>query len=193
MTDLLLIFITACLANNLVLDHLLAVDPVEAMGNRIEAALSLGLAMMVFAPLVTVLGHALYVYWLPALGLEYLGLPALLLLVVAGVTLGTALLRRCNPCLHRRIADLVPLLLLNTALPAVALLGSARTDDPAGAFLLGLGSAAGVLIVVTAFAALQDRLAAADVPLPFQGVAIRLIALGLFAMAFMGFAGVRAI
>ena len=39
------------------------------------------------------------------------------------------------------------------------------------------------------FAALRERLAAADVPLPFRGASIALITAGLMSLAFMGFAG----
>jgi electron transport complex protein RnfA len=36
---------------------------------------------------------------------------------------------------------------------------------------------------------MRERLAAADVPLPFQGGAIAMITAGLMSLAFMGFAG----
>ena len=39
------------------------------------------------------------------------------------------------------------------------------------------------------FAAVRERLAAADVPQPFQGAAIALVTAGLMSLAFMGFAG----
>jgi electron transport complex protein RnfA len=43
--------------------------------------------------------------------------------------------------------------------------------------------------VLVLFAAVRERVAVADVPLPFQGNAIALITAGLMSMAFMGFAG----
>jgi electron transport complex protein RnfA len=36
---------------------------------------------------------------------------------------------------------------------------------------------------------MRERIAAADVPLPFRGPAIGLITAGLMSMAFMGFSG----
>ena len=39
------------------------------------------------------------------------------------------------------------------------------------------------------FAALRERLAAADVPTPFKGASIAMITAGLMSMAFMGFTG----
>jgi electron transport complex protein RnfA len=39
------------------------------------------------------------------------------------------------------------------------------------------------------FAALRERVTAADVPVPFRGAAIALVTAGLMSLAFMGFSG----
>ena len=44
-------------------------------------------------------------------------------------------------------------------------------------------------LVLVLFAAMRERLAVADVPVPFQGVSIALVTAGLMSLAFMGFAG----
>ena len=44
-------------------------------------------------------------------------------------------------------------------------------------------------LVLILFSAMRERLAAADVPLPFKGGAIAMITAGLMSLAFMGFAG----
>ncbi|MDN5936586.1 MAG: electron transport complex subunit RsxA, partial [Nitrosospira sp.] len=53
----------------------------------------------------------------------------------------------------------------------------------------GFGAALGFSLVLILFAALRERISAAEVPRSFQGSAIGLITAGLMAMAFMGFAG----
>ena len=45
------------------------------------------------------------------------------------------------------------------------------------------------ILVLVFFAALRERIAVADVPLPFRGASIGLITAGLMALAFMGFSG----
>jgi electron transport complex protein RnfA len=55
--------------------------------------------------------------------------------------------------------------------------------------LYGFGAAIGFSMVLVIFAGMRERLAAADVPVAFQGAAIGLITAGLMSMAFMGFAG----
>jgi electron transport complex protein RnfA len=44
-------------------------------------------------------------------------------------------------------------------------------------------------MVMILFAAVRERVAAADVPEAFRGPAIALVTAGLMSMAFMGFAG----
>ena len=189
MADLLLIFLGACLVNNLVLDHMLAVDPAVALAGKIEAAADAGLAMLTLAPVATVLGHVLSVHILQPLGLGYLDLVALVLITIAAMTLGMLLLHRISPRLHDRITDIVPLLLVNCSVLGIVLLNLLETQGTAAAIVFGLGAAGGVFITVSALAGIQDRLAGADVPSPFRGVAILLITLGLFSMALMGFSG----
>jgi electron transport complex protein RnfA len=43
--------------------------------------------------------------------------------------------------------------------------------------------------VLVLFAAMRERLAIADIPVPFKGAAIGMVTAGLMSLAFMGFAG----
>jgi electron transport complex protein RnfA len=53
----------------------------------------------------------------------------------------------------------------------------------------GFGAAVGFSMVLILFSAIRERVAAADVPLPFRGSAIALVTAGLMSLAFMGFSG----
>jgi electron transport complex protein RnfA len=55
--------------------------------------------------------------------------------------------------------------------------------------IYGLGGALGFTLVLILFAAMRERLEAADTPKPFKGVSIAMITAGLMSLAFMGFAG----
>jgi Na+-translocating ferredoxin:NAD+ oxidoreductase subunit A len=43
--------------------------------------------------------------------------------------------------------------------------------------------------VLILFSAIRERIAAADVPVPFRGTAIAMITAGLMSLGFMGFSG----
>ncbi len=47
----------------------------------------------------------------------------------------------------------------------------------------------GFALVIVLFAAIRERLDAADIPLPFRGMAIVLMTAGMMSLAFMGFSG----
>ena len=55
--------------------------------------------------------------------------------------------------------------------------------------LFGFGGSVGFSLVLILFAALRERMEAADVPGPFKGSAIAMVTAGLMSLAFMGFAG----
>ena len=55
--------------------------------------------------------------------------------------------------------------------------------------LYGFGAAVGFTLVLIIFAALRERLDAADVPAPFKGTPAALMTAGILAIAFMGFGG----
>ena len=55
--------------------------------------------------------------------------------------------------------------------------------------LYGFGAGAGFSLVLIFFSAMRERLAAADIPAPFEGAAIAMITAGLMSLAFMGFGG----
>jgi electron transport complex protein RnfA len=71
----------------------------------------------------------------------------------------------------------------------VALLNVQEQHSFIESALYGFGAAIGFSFVLVIFAAMRERIAAADVPTPFQGAAIGLITAGLMSMAFIGFAG----
>jgi electron transport complex protein RnfA len=47
----------------------------------------------------------------------------------------------------------------------------------------------GFSLVLILFAAMRERIAVADVPMPFKGASIAMITAGLMSLAFMGFTG----
>ena len=84
----------------------------------------------------------------------------------------------------RRLVGLVAIDVLG-----LALLNVSNQHDFAQSVIYGLGGGLGFSLVLALFASLRERLAAADVPLPFRGIAIAMITAGLMSLAFMGFSG----
>ena len=60
MTDLILIFISTLLINNLVLSYFLGICPFLGVSNKIESALGMGLAVTFVMTLATSIGWLIY-------------------------------------------------------------------------------------------------------------------------------------
>jgi Na+-translocating ferredoxin:NAD+ oxidoreductase subunit A len=71
----------------------------------------------------------------------------------------------------------------------IPLLNAQESHTFMESLVFGFGGALGFTLVMVMFAAMRERLEAADVPLPFRGASIALITAGIISIAFMGFAG----
>jgi electron transport complex protein RnfA len=81
------------------------------------------------------------------------------------------------------------LITTNCAVLGVALLNINKEHSFLQSLFYGFGAAVGFSLVLVLFAAMRERLAVADVPVPFRGAAIGMVTAGLMSLAFMGFAG----
>lgn len=189
MTESLLILLGAILVNNFVLVQFLGLCPFMGVSGKLETALSMALATTFVLTLASASSHLVYHYLLVPLGLEYLNIIAFILVIAALVQFTEILVRHSSPLLHRVLGVFLPLITSNCAVLGVALLNVGAARSFTGAVLYGLGAALGFSLVLVMFAALRERLAAADVPLPFRGPAIAMVTAGLMALAFMGFTG----
>ena len=98
-------------------------------------------------------------------------------------------MEKTSPLLYRVLGVFLPLITVNCAVLGVALLNTQKTHNFFESTMYGFGGAVGFSLVLILFSAMRERLAAADVPLPFKGAAIGMITAGLMSLAFMGFAG----
>lgn len=193
MSELFVIFISTCLVNNLVLNHLLGLPPGIALSRKLDIALGLAAAMILILTVTAAVTFPVNRLLLEPLGLEYLEPAALLLVIALGLAVLDLSLRHGRPAWHARIGVFFPLTYINSAVMGTVLLNVGHAYGFAGAVCFGLGSGVGYGLVITMLTAMEERLAVADIPVPFQGISIILITLGIMSMAFMGFTGLVAL
>ena len=189
MTDFMLILLGAILVNNFVLVHFLGLCPFMGVSNKLETAMSMSLATTFVLTLASVASWLTYRLILEPFDLEYLQIIAFILVIAGLVQFTEMLVRRTSPLLYRVLGVFLPLITTNCAVLGVALLNITASRSFVEATLYGAGAALGFSLVLVLFAAMRERLAAADVPAPFKGPAIGMITAGLMSLAFMGFAG----
>jgi electron transport complex protein RnfA len=189
MRDILLIIIGTVLVNNFVLVKFLGLCPFMGVSKKLDAAFGMGLATTFVLTLSSIAAWSVEHWLLAPLGIEFLRTIAFIVVIAAVVQFTELVVQRTSPLLHQLLGIYLPLITTNCAVLGVALLNVQQSHTLLQSAFYGFGAALGFALVLTMFAAMRERIAAADVPLAFRGAPIGLITAGLLALAFMGFTG----
>ncbi len=184
-----LILISTILVNNFVLVKFLGLCPFMGVSRKVETATGMGLATTFVLTLSAVSSYLINEYLLIPLGLEYLRTIAFILVIAAVVQFTEMVVHKTSPLLYNVLGIFLPLITTNCAVLGVALLNVQEAHGFVESALYGFGAAVGFSVVLILFSAIRERIAAADVPLPFRGSAIAMITAGLMSLGFMGFTG----
>ena len=188
-SDLALFLVGAVLVNNFVLVQFLGLCPFMGVSSKLESALGMAMATTFVLTLTSTCTHLVFRYVLAPLGLQYLQTISFILVIAAVVQFTEMFVRKTSPLMYKVLGVFLPLITVNCAVLGVALLNVNKHHDFLHSVLYGFGAAAGFSLVLVLFAAMRERIAAADVPQPFRGAAIGMITASLMSLAFMGFAG----
>jgi len=189
MSDLILILVGTVLVNNFVLVRFLGLCPFMGVSRNIEAAFGMSMATAFVLTLSSAIAYLLHEYVLVPLELQYLRTISFILVIAASVQFTEIMVRKQSPLLHQVLGIYIPLIATNCAVLGVALLNVQEAEGFIQSVFYGFGAAGGFALVLVLFAAIRERLQAADIPRPFRGTAIALMTAGIMSLAFMGFSG----
>ena len=189
MSEYLLLFISTVLVNNFVLVKFLGLCPFMGVSKKLEPAVGMGLATAFVLTLTSALSYLVDHWLLIPLDIAYLRTMAFILVIAVVVQFTEMVVHKTTPDLYRLLGIYLPLITTNCIVLGLALLNVTERHDFLQSVVYGLGGGLGFSLVLMLFATLRERLAAADVPLPFRGIAIAMITAGLMSLAFMGFTG----
>jgi electron transport complex protein RnfA len=188
MENYLLILIGTVFVNNIVMSKMLGLCPFMGVSRKLETALGMGAATTFVLTLASGLSHLIDTY---LLGQELAYLRTLsFIVVIAGIVGFTEMfIKKTSPVLFRVLGIYLPLITTNCAVLGIPLLNVQEQHGFVESLVFGMGGALGFTLVLVLFAAMRERLEAADVPAAFKGTSIAMISAGLMSLAFMGFAG----
>ena len=189
MADYALILISTILVNNIVLVKFLGLCPFMGVSRKLETAMGMALATTFVLTLSSISSYLINEYLLSPLGIEFLRTISFIFVIAVVVQFTEMVVHKTSPLVYQVLGIFLPLITTNCAVLGVALLNVQEQHGFLESALYGFGAAVGFSMVLIIFASMRERLAAADVPVVFQGAAIGLITAGLMSMAFMGFAG----
>lgn len=189
MTEFLLLLISTVLVNNFVLVQFLGLCPFMGVSGKLETAIGMSMATTFVLTIASLSSYLVEQYILSPLGLTYLRTVSFILVIAVVVQFTEMVVNKTSPTLYRLLGIFLPLITTNCAVLGVALLNINKEHGFVESVLYGFGAAVGFSIVLILFSAMRERLAVADVPVPFKGPAIAMITAGLMSLAFMGFTG----
>ncbi|MBR1916547.1 MAG: NADH:ubiquinone reductase (Na(+)-transporting) subunit E [Bacteroidaceae bacterium] len=200
------LFTRSIFVDNMIFAFFLGMCSYLAVSKSVKTAFGLGIAVT-FVLLVTVpvdwllQTKVLSEDGLLSIDLSYLSF-ILFIAVIAGIVqLVEMVVERFSPSLYAALGIFLPLIAVNCAIMGASLFMQQRINlDPASTQYIGgigdciayaLGSGIGWLLAIVSLAAIREKMAYTDVPKNLRGLGITFITVGLMAMAFMCFSGMK--
>ena len=196
--DYLSLFVKSIFVDNMIFAFFLGMCSYLAVSKNVKTALGLGIAVT-FVLIVTLpVNYLLENYVLKAdaliegVDLSFLAF-ILFIAVIAGIVqLVEMILERFSPSLYASLGIFLPLIAVNCAIMGASLFMQQRHFLNIGeAATYAFGSGIGWLLAIVGLAAIREKMAYSDVPAPLKGLGITFITVGLMAMAFMCFSGLK--
>lgn len=197
MKELMLILVGAALVNNVVLSQFFGLCPFLGVSKQVKTAASMGAAVIFVITISSAVASLIYDFILVRFHLEYLQTIVFILVIAALVQLVEMFLKKASPGLYQALGVYLPLITTNCAVLGVVLqnvqkeyvFASMGWSALAVSVVNGFGTALGFTIAIVIMAGIRERIAYNDIPKPFQGAPIVLLAACLMAIAFFGFSG----
>jgi Na+-transporting NADH:ubiquinone oxidoreductase subunit E len=125
------------------------------------------------------------------LDLVFLGFISYIGVIAAIVQVLEMILDRFFPPLYNALGIFLPLITVNCAILAASLFMEQREYNFTESCVYGLGAGVGWGLAIAALAGIREKMKYSDVPPPLRGLGITFITVGLMALAFMSFSGIK--
>ncbi|BFM16112.1 NADH:ubiquinone reductase (Na(+)-transporting) subunit E [Maricurvus nonylphenolicus] len=194
------LFIRAIFIENMALAFFLGMCTFLAISKKVEAAVGLGIAVVVVLAITVPVNNLLYNYLLaegalawagyPEVDLSFLGLITYIGVIAAMVQILEMTLDKFFPALYNALGVFLPLITVNCAIMGASLFMVERDYDLAESVVFGVGSGVGWALAIAALAGIREKMKYSDVPAGLRGLGITFITVGLMSLGFMSFGGI---
>lgn len=190
MNELIVIFLSMALINNIILVRYLGLCPFLGVSRELKPAFSMGMAVtfvMFVASLSTwVINH----YILIPFDIQYMFIIVFILVIASLVQVIELFIKKTNFSLYSAFGIYLPLITTNCAVLGVTIINMMESYTLLGSLVSALGSGLGFTLVMTMMAGIREKLELADAPRSMKGAPIALITATLLGLAFFGFSGI---
>ncbi|MEX2962148.1 NADH:ubiquinone reductase (Na(+)-transporting) subunit E [Microbulbifer sp. TYP-18] len=192
--------IRAVFVENMALAFFLGMCTFLAVSKKIEAAIGLGVAVIVVLTLTVPVNNLIYTYLLkdgalawagyPDVDLSFLGLLSYIGVIAALVQILEMFLDKYVPALYNALGVFLPLITVNCAIMGASLFMVEREYNFGESVAYGFGAGLGWALAITALAGIREKMKYSDVPDGLKGLGITFITVGLMSLGFMSFGGI---
>ncbi|MBQ4062960.1 MAG: NADH:ubiquinone reductase (Na(+)-transporting) subunit E [Bacteroidaceae bacterium] len=201
------LIVRSIFVDNMVFAFFLGMCSYLAVSKSVKTAIGLGIAV-VFVEVITlpvnyllqtaVLANGALVEGVDLTFLAFI----LFIAVIAGIVqLVEMIVERFAPALYSQLGIFLPLIAVNCAIMGGSLFMQQRIGMEANnpqailnfwdSVAYALGSGIGWMVAIVLFAAVREKMEYCNIPKPLRGLGIAFITVGLMAMAFMCFSGIK--
>ena len=193
--------------DNMIFAFFLGMCSYLAVSKTVKTSLGLGLAVTFVLTVTVPVNYLLQTKVLgpdclvEGVDLSYLSFILFIAVIAGMVQLVEMTVERYSPSLYAALGIFLPLIAVNCAIMGASLFMQQRINlEPGSTQFIGgigdslayaLGSGIGWTLAIVGLAAIREKMAYSDVPKPLQGLGITFITVGLMAMAFMCFSGLK--
>ena len=197
------LFVRSIFIENMALAFFLGMCTFLAISKKVDAAIGLGIAVVVVLGITVPVNSLIYTYllqegalsWLSpelaSVDLSFLGLLSYIGVIAAIVQIMEMFLDKFIPALYNALGVFLPLITVNCAIMGASLFMVERKYNLGESVFYGVGAGVGWALAITALAGIREKLKYSDVPEGLQGLGITFITVGLMSLGFMSFGGIN--
>lgn len=190
MTRLVLIALTSILIENFVLVKFYGCCPFMGVSSNSKSSVGMGLAVTFTMVLSTCITWLIYHLVLVPFSISYLKTIVFISVIAGIVQLTEVFLKKNAPAMYSGFGIYLPLITTNCSILGVCLQVINTEYSFIDSLVYSFGAGIGFLVAIYLLSVIRERIQYSDVPKPFKGVPIALIAAGLLSLSFMGFHGI---
>ncbi len=197
------LLVRAVFIENMALAFFLGMCTFLAISKKVEAAIGLGIAVIVVLSITVPVNNLIYQYlltegalsWtgiesLKQVDLSFLGLLSYIGVIAAIVQIMEMFLDRYVPVLYNALGVFLPLITVNCAILGAALFMVERDYNFGESAVYGFGAGLGWALAIAALAGIREKLKYSDMPEGLRGLGGAFMIVGLMSLGFMSFGGI---
>lgn len=185
--NLINLFITSLLSENIVLTKFLGLCPFIGNSKKESSAIAMGICVTLITTISSIITYFIYNYILVPTKTEYLKTLMFILVISSLVQLLILIIKNKYKKIYKSLGIYLSLITTNCAVLGVVLLNINNNYNLLETIIYSLGSSLGFMIIIYVFSTIRERLEQSPIPKSFKGIPIAFITASIMALIFERF------